>query len=123
MKIKEILIKNFRSVKEEKIIFPENWILALVWPNNAWKSNVLKAINNILWDTRFNWERAELNDFYNKKKENTIEIKISFDDGKYVEFKSNDSWAKYYDETWHQIYSTQWSEMIFHVHICQQIEI
>lgn len=109
MKIKEILIKNFRSVKEEKIIFPENWILALVWPNNAWKSNVLKAINNILWDTRFNWERAELNDFYNKKKENTIEIKISFDDGKYVEFKSNDSWAKYYDETWHQIYSTQWS--------------
>ncbi len=109
MKIKEISIKNFRSIKEEKIIFPQNWILALVWPNNAWKSNILKAINNILWDSRFNWDRAELNDFYNKNRENIIEIKISFDDWKYVEFKSNESRAKYYDEFGNPIYSTRWN--------------
>ena len=100
MKIKEIYIKNFRSIKEEKIVFPKSWILALVWPNNAWKSNILKAINNILWDARFNWEKAELNDFYNKKKENTIEIKITFNDEKYVEFNSRSWWPQYYWPNW-----------------------
>ena len=109
MKIEKIHIKNFRSIKDETIIFPESWILALVWPNNAWKSNVLRAINNILWESWFNWEKAELNDFYNKKKENTIEIVINFDNWKRVEFDSNESWPKYFDESWNIIYSSRGS--------------
>jgi predicted ATP-dependent endonuclease of OLD family len=51
MKIREIRIKNFRSIKEEIIEFPESGILALVGPNNAGKSNILKAINNLLGDS------------------------------------------------------------------------
>lgn len=97
MKIKEISIKNFRSIKEEKILFPESWILTLVGPNNAGKSNILKAIDNILWDSWFSWERAEVNDFYNKEKHNIIKIDIIFSDNKSVKFDSSEKWANYYN--------------------------
>lgn len=49
MKIKQITIENFRSIKDETIIFPDSGILALVGPNNAGKSNILKAIDKIFW--------------------------------------------------------------------------
>ena len=44
MKIQQITIKNFRSIKDETIVFPEGGILGLVGPNNAGKSNILRAI-------------------------------------------------------------------------------
>lgn len=97
MKIKEISIKNFRSIKEEKILFPESWILTLVGANNAGKSNILRAIDNILWDSWFSWERAEVNDFYNKDKHNIIKIDIIFSDNKSVKFDSSEKWANYYN--------------------------
>lgn len=96
MKIKQITIKNFRSVKDETIIFPDSGILTLVGPNNAGKSNILRAIENILGDSWFSGDKAELNDHFMKVKDNIIEIEIIFDDNKKVEFKSNDIWAKYY---------------------------
>lgn len=99
MKIKQITIKNFRSVKDETIIFPDSGILTLVGPNNAGKSNILKAIENILGDSWFSGDKAELNDHFMKVKNNIIEIAITFDDNKKVEFKSNDSWAKYYQSS------------------------
>ena len=43
MKIKSFNIENFRSVKKLSLEFPENGLLALVGPNNAGKSNILKA--------------------------------------------------------------------------------
>ena len=34
MKIKQITIENFRSIKNETIVFPDSGILALVGPND-----------------------------------------------------------------------------------------
>jgi putative ATP-dependent endonuclease of OLD family len=96
MKIKQIKIKNFRSIKDETIDFPDSGILSLVGPNNAGKSNILRAIDNILGDSWFSGDKAELNDHFMKNKENIIEIEIIFDDNKKVEFRSDDNWAKYY---------------------------
>lgn len=107
MKIKKISIENFRSIWIEEIIFPESWILALVWPNNAWKSNIMKAIYNILWDNWFNWERAELNDFFMKNKDFDIKIKIIFTDWKRVEFDSKEGWASYFSASNQKI--NQWN--------------
>ncbi len=96
MKIKKITIKNFRSIKNETIIFPDSGILALVGPNNAGKSNIVRAIENILGDSWFSGDKAELNDHFMKDRDNVIEIEIVFDDDKKAVFKSNDSWVKYY---------------------------
>lgn len=101
MKIKEISIKNFRSIKEEKIVFPESWILALVGANNAGKSNILRAIDNILWDSWFSWERVEMNDYWMRNSENKIVIKISFSESN-AEAKIDFSispWSEYTENT------------------------
>ncbi len=96
MKINQITVKNFRSIKEENITFPDSGILTLVGPNNAGKSNILRAIENILGDSWFSGDKAEPNDYFMKNKKNVIEIEIVFDDGKKVVFKSSDGWAKYF---------------------------
>jgi len=101
MKISEIYIKNFRSIKEETIIFPDSGILALVGANNAGKSNILKAINNILGDTWFGKDKSEMNDYYNRDCDNNIYIKITFDDDRSVEldFSNGGKWAEYKDRS------------------------
>ena len=99
MRIKEIYIKNFRSIKEETIKFPENWILALVWPNNAWKSNILKAIDNVLWDSWFSKDKAEKNDYWMRNIDNKIRISIQFSENNalaLIDF--NESWWSEYKE-------------------------
>lgn len=108
MKISEIYIKNFRSIKEETIVFPDSGILALVGANNAGKSNILKAINNILGDTWFGKDKAEISDYYNKDSTNSIKIKITFDNNRFVEldFSNGGKWASYYDENGRTIYSS-----------------
>lgn len=108
MKISEIYIKNFRSIKEETIVFPDSGILALVGANNAGKSNILKAINNILGDTWFGKDKAEISDYYNKDSTNNIKIKITFDNNRFVEldFSNGGKWASYYDENGRTIYSS-----------------
>lgn len=109
MKIRKIQIKNYRSLKEEEIDFPKGGVLALVGPNNAGKSNILKAINNILGDSWFNEEKAEKNDFYLKDLNNMIKIKIDFNDGKSVEmdFGSSSRWPVYKDVDGRTIYGSQ----------------
>jgi len=96
MKIASITINNFRSIKNETIQFPKSGILALVGPNNAGKSNILRAVENILGESWFSGDKAEPNDHYMKNSSNVIGIEIIFDDNKKVEFKSNKGWAKYY---------------------------
>ena len=108
MRISEIYIKNFRSIKEETIVFPDSGILALVGANNAGKSNILKAVNNILGDTWFGKDKAEISDYYNKDSTNNIKIKITFDNNRFVEldFSNGGKWASYYDENGRVIYSS-----------------
>lgn len=75
MKIKEIYIKNFRSI-EEVTIYPQS-IMCLVGENNAGKSNILKAIDFVLgegWPSDINRE-----DIYDCNEDLEVEIRISLD--------------------------------------------
>lgn len=54
MKILTIHIENYRSIEQLDIDFPSNGILTLVVPNNAGKSNTIRAINNVLGESWFN---------------------------------------------------------------------
>lgn len=96
MKITSISIENFRSIKNETIQFPENGILALVGPNNAGKSNILRAIDNLLGDSWFSGDRAELNDFYQRDKSHPIKIEINLtEESKVYINTAENSWATF----------------------------
>lgn len=74
MKIKEIKIKWFRSIKEELII-KDFWnLLSLVWKNNSGKSSVINTLRLFWWDITLN-----KNDF-TYCWTNTINISILFSD-------------------------------------------
>jgi putative ATP-dependent endonuclease of the OLD family len=76
MKISKIKIKNFRSIEELEIEDPTS-LCAILWPNSAGKSNVLKAIDLVLgewWTTKWKVSK-EL--FYNPQEELKIEIYFS----------------------------------------------
>lgn len=107
MKIKKINIENFRSIKKLSIEFPNEDILTLVGANNAGKSNILRAINNLLGERWFKGDTAELNDFYNRNKDNKIKIEIIFDDNKKVIFSSSQDWPEYLDQNGEKIYGSR----------------
>jgi len=71
MKITEIEIENFRSLKNVNIK-PKN-LLALVGRNNSGKSNVLKALE-LFFDT----PARSIDSFYNHNINDPIKIKITF---------------------------------------------
>lgn len=73
MLIKEISIKNFRSIKEETINFDK--LTVLVGKNGAGKSSFIQAIK-YFFDPN---SKLEVEDFYNRKiDDNYVEIKITF---------------------------------------------
>jgi len=108
MKIEKVHIKNFRSIKDLEFRFPESGIMVLVGANNAGKSNIVRAINNILGESWWGKNIDEV-DFYMRIRRNTIEIEIEFDNGKRVEFNSKDGWPKYFDENGNLIKSNKGS--------------
>lgn len=97
MKIKSVKIQNFRSIKNETLVFPENGLISVIWPNNAWKSNFLRAIDLVLWDWYANEWKLEEYDFYCWKRENEIYIQVNFseneDNIEYFCFKKE--WGEY----------------------------
>jgi putative ATP-dependent endonuclease of the OLD family len=72
MKIKNITIKNFRSIAECDFCF--NDLLALVGENNNGKSNIIDAIEMLLKNNKVN------NEYDFKDKTKTIEIEATFDE-------------------------------------------
>lgn len=84
MKIEKIKIKNFRSIKEETLFFPENGLIALIGANNAGKSNFLRAIDFVLGDAWLMEGKLEDYDFYCGDRNNDISIEIFFND-EYIE--------------------------------------
>lgn len=68
--IQTIYIKNYKSIQEEILDFWANKSV-LVWKNDTWKTNFLKAIR--CW---LNHKKIKKSDFLDKK--NRIEIKIIF---------------------------------------------
>lgn len=78
MRISKIVIDKYRSFWEEKTIyFPDVWKpISIVWYNNAWKSNLVKAI--LIWAGRqYVWSVESIceDDFFEKRIEDNILIR------------------------------------------------
>lgn len=74
MKIKEIHVKNFRSILDETLTFDD--LTILVGRNGSGKSTFLKAVE-LFYDTS---PKIVKEDFYSEKMENPIEIMITYCD-------------------------------------------
>ncbi|MCQ5373851.1 MAG: ATP-binding protein [Candidatus Methanomethylicia archaeon] len=75
--IKKMTIENFRSIKSQEIkLGPIN---AFVGPNNAGKSNIMKALNLVLGDTYPSARSFDEKDLYNYDKSKPIKIEVRFD--------------------------------------------
>ncbi|QFR39547.1 AAA family ATPase [Candidatus Gracilibacteria bacterium 28_42_T64] len=106
MKIKKVHIKNFRSIKDEVLEFPENGIVSIIGANNAGKSNFLRAIDLVLGESWVNGDRLEEYDYYCGDTKKVILIKIVFDNGSYVTFDSGEKWPEYCDSSGGKIYTS-----------------
>ena len=75
--INKLIIESFRSIKNAEIdLGPMN---AFIGPNNAGKSNIMKALNLILGEIYPSVRSFDEKDFYNYDKSNPIKIEVSFD--------------------------------------------
>ncbi|WP_010181415.1 ATP-dependent nuclease [Aquimarina agarilytica] len=87
MKLTELSIKNFRSIKGEEIILSlvDSDIIFLFGQNNAGKSSLLSAYEYLITPNK----KATLNDFLGFDNSNEIEIKATFlkEDGDNEEFE------------------------------------
>lgn len=78
--IKQIYIKNFRSIEEDTIIFWANKNV-IVWKNWSWKTNILKALEKLLHS-----KKIKEKDFKKSNKEIILKAIISY---KNTDFKIN----------------------------------
>uniref|UniRef100_A0A7C4XSN4 ATP-dependent endonuclease n=1 Tax=Caldisericum exile TaxID=693075 RepID=A0A7C4XSN4_9BACT len=77
MIVRKLKIKNFRSIKDLDIDLGR--INALIGPNNAGKSNIMKALDLIIGESFPTVRSFEDNDFYKFDKSNQILIEVYFD--------------------------------------------
>ncbi|MFH2023885.1 MAG: AAA family ATPase [Candidatus Micrarchaeota archaeon] len=90
MKISQLQINNFRSVKTIDIKLPQ--ICALIGPNNAGKSNILLAIQRVLGREWISVSAFDEDDVYGRDVTANISIALSFDPPiQYSKFKEADS--------------------------------
>lgn len=78
MKIKRVLIENFRSIRFLEF-YPAD-ICVLVGENNAGKTNILAAINFLLGETWPSRKGLEKTDYYNQDISQAIHIEVEFED-------------------------------------------
>jgi putative ATP-dependent endonuclease of OLD family len=78
MKIKRVLIKNYRSIKT--LEFYPNSICALVGENNAGKSNILAALNLLLGEVWPSKRSLEPSDYFEQNFTQPIHIEVEFHD-------------------------------------------
>lgn len=94
MKIKKLIIKNFRSIGPEGVeISIDTNITALIGKNNVGKSNILRAIELVLGTS---WPRESffsLEDFYRKNINNDISIEVYFEN--YIQFPIKIAWYEH----------------------------
>ncbi len=88
--IDRIHIENFRSIKNIDVRF--NKINALIGPNNAGKSNIMKALSIVLGETWPSSRTIDDNDYYDRDRTNRIKIQVMFD----VPFEVNGFFGKIY---------------------------
>lgn len=58
MYLSKLQIQNFRSVKSLDLWFSK-WKNIIVWKNNSWKSNIIKAIDIVLWESSPTYNKSE----------------------------------------------------------------
>lgn len=78
MKIKRVLIKNYRSIKTLEL-YPED-ICALVGENNAGKTNILSALNLLLGETWPTKRSISPTDYHEEDTTQPIFIEVEFHD-------------------------------------------
>jgi putative ATP-dependent endonuclease of OLD family len=89
MRIKQIEIENYRSIKHLKFDVPP--ICALVGPNNAGKSNILTAVYKVLGRDWVNVGSFDLDDIHGRNRESDMKISITVDPPvEYRRFKQAD---------------------------------
>lgn len=76
MKITQIEIQNYRSIKD--VVLHPTDLMALVGPNNAGKTNILSALNFVLGDRWPSANSLEPTDRFNKERHRNIRIIIHF---------------------------------------------
>jgi predicted ATP-dependent endonuclease of OLD family len=77
VRVKELYIKNFRSIEELDIELQP--LCAFIGPNNAGKSNILDALDLVLGETYPTIRAFSERDFRNHDTSQPIEIKATFD--------------------------------------------
>jgi len=81
LRISSLKVKNYRSFGEEQsFVFPNSDYkkpVAIVWYNNAWKSNLMNIIRYWLYE-RLTEDNIDLNDFHDCKWENTPSFSINY---------------------------------------------
>lgn len=58
MYLSRLYIKNYRSIKEIDLEFKKGKNV-IVWRNNAWKSNIIKALDLVLWENSPTYNKSE----------------------------------------------------------------
>jgi putative ATP-dependent endonuclease of the OLD family len=95
LRLKSFSIRNFRSIRELDVEFPESALLVLVGANNSGKSNIIRAIDNLCGDGWFGREKLETYDHYLRDPDREIHLQMDFADGRQVAWNSGDKWPIY----------------------------
>ncbi|MBT9168989.1 MAG: DNA replication and repair protein RecF [Syntrophomonadaceae bacterium] len=89
MKISQLKIENFRSIKKLEIKLPQ--ICALVGPNNSGKSNILLGIQRVLGRDWVSVSSFDEDDVYCRNSDADVTVALSFDPPlKYTKLKGFD---------------------------------
>ena len=87
--------------------FPESGFLVLVGANNAGKSNIIRAINDICGEEWVTTEKLLDHDFYGRDRNRALSIELSFDNGSSVRLSPANKWPEYKDENGRPIYASR----------------
>lgn len=87
MRVEKIRIKQYRSIDDITISFPENKPVVLFGPNNAGKSNILSAIDRLLGEKYPTYIEMLESDYYMRDKTTypTASIIARFSDAYYID--------------------------------------
>ena len=105
MYLSRLYIKNYRSIKEIDLEF-KKWKNVIVWRNNAWKSNIIKALDLVLWESSPTYHKSENiteSDFFNNNIKEPLYIFCELINEE--DFTENDFDIMYQNCFWFKTYS------------------
>ncbi len=105
MKLTQVKIQYFRSIKSLEFMFPESGFLVLVGANNAGKSNIIRAINMICGEEWVTLEKMQDHDFYGRVRDNLLSIQLTFNNDFTARLSTANKWPEYKDSNGNTIYS------------------